>query len=107
MKNPRRAWIVMGVVSSLGAVGAFALLTAMESLTGMMFLDLTSALRNEGLITQERWDRLIDSAAPNLRMIFRVGTLIPVGLMVVGLVQFYMARRAGRGNAPERATMVG
>lgn len=95
MKNPRRAWIVMGVISSLGAIASFGLLSAMEGFTGVLFLDLTSGLRNEGLITQERWDRLITDAAPNLRMIFRTGTLIPVGLMVMGLVQFYMARREG------------
>lgn len=90
----------MGVISSLGAVGAFSLLTAMEAFVGMVFLDFTAALKSEGLVSQERWDRLIDDIAPQLRGIFRVGTLIPIALMLMALSQFFVAWKAGR-----RATM--
>jgi hypothetical protein len=89
----------MGTVTSVAAIASFTLLAAMEALAGRVVMDFTSALRSEGALTQERWDRLIDDMAPHLHAAFRIGTAIPVLLMLLAMAQFLVAWRAGARRA--------
>jgi hypothetical protein len=81
----------MGMLSVVAAIASYLLLGVTRGFVGMVFMDFTAALKHEGLVTQERWDRLIDEMGPALRQCFAFGSAIPVGLALMGVLQFIIA----------------
>jgi hypothetical protein len=100
MKTGRTIWLALGVVESLASIGSFLLLGVIQAFVGMVIMDWTARLKHEGLVSQERWDALIDGMAPHLRQAFALGTLVPVTFMILALVHFFIAWRCGPREKP-------
>ena len=64
-----------------------------ESMVGLIFMDMTSVLRRDGTMTDQQWNELCDNFGKNLPQAFVVGWTIPVTLAVVGIAVMVSSMR--------------
>lgn len=89
----------MWTLAACNVIAAFAsvfVLRVIRAGVELIYMDTTSTLRNEGLITQDRWSRLCDNAGEVLPQPFAIGWLIPAAFIAFGVVCMIAAMASSR-----------
>jgi hypothetical protein len=102
MSTGRSVWTAMGILSAIAAIGSFFLIQVTKAFVGMVIMDWTSTLRSEGLITDARWNKLIDDMAPHLAAAFRFVTPVPMAFLLLAMVHFFVSWKLRAGTPPRR-----
>lgn len=101
MRTARIWFVVLAVACLCGAALTELAYGVQVGLANMVFMDLSSQVRQEGVMTEEQWRKLCNDVVPHIRGVVKVDHGVAVLWLIVALLSLKAFFQTTPASNPE------